>query len=161
MLPFLKLNSADTPGSSELNMDCKPLQSLFFSFWTSMLRWLHERTSDVNRLLCLFAVATIAATPACGAPLREAEPGSDRQTLDNSKDRMTTQRQHPSERFRTLDEYLEFLERTQAPVDGAWYQKIRPDVYVLKTGNLRVLGAEPGAKEYTRAELMQKFGFSR
>lgn len=68
-----------------------------------------------------------------------------------------------NERFRSLDEYLAFLERTQGPVDGPWYREIRPGVYELVTGNLRVLGADPNAQKrtFTRQELMQQFGFTR
>lgn len=68
-----------------------------------------------------------------------------------------------SERFRTLDEYLDYLEMTQGPVDGPWYKKIGPDLYELQTGNLK-LDVPAGADEkrvFTRQELERKFGFSR
>ncbi len=71
---------------------------------------------------------------------------------------------HPvSKRFRTLDEYLDYLEMTQGPVDGPWYKKIGPDLYELQTGNLK-LDVPAGADEkrvFTREELERKFGFSR
>ena len=48
------------------------------------------------------------------------------------------------QRFKNLDEYLAFLERTQAPVDGPWYRQIRPGLYELQTGgNLRLDSREP------------------
>lgn len=68
-----------------------------------------------------------------------------------------------SERFRTLDEYLDHLELTQGPVDGPWYKRVGPDTYELQTGNLKLDGpAGADAKRiFTREELEQKFGFSR
>lgn len=58
--------------------------------------------------------------------------------------------------FRTLDEYLEHLERYAAPVDQPWWREIRPGVYE----HVRRM---PGAarETATRAELEQRFGFSR
>lgn len=67
-----------------------------------------------------------------------------------------------NERFRTLDDYLAFLEKTQGPVDGPWYREIRPGVYELVTGNLRVLGSDGNEPKqtFTRQELKQQFGFA-
>jgi hypothetical protein len=62
-----------------------------------------------------------------------------------------------SQRYRTLDEYLAFLE-SRAPMDGHWYREIRPGVYRLETGNLR--GVEPQQRVFTREELERQFGFS-
>ena len=70
-----------------------------------------------------------------------------------------------NQRFRTLDQYLAWLKKTQAPIDKPWYREIRPGVYELVTGgNLRVLrpdGEEqPATKRiFTREELERKFGF--
>ena len=70
-----------------------------------------------------------------------------------------------NQRFRTLDDYLGWLRMTQEPVDGSWYEEIRPGIYQLRTGNLRVLGPEgdatPAPQTFTRAELEKKFGFMR
>jgi hypothetical protein len=71
-----------------------------------------------------------------------------------------------SDRFRSLDEYLAWLEKTQAPVDGAWYREIRPGLYELQTGNLRILRADgeeaaEGQQTFTREELERKFGFRK
>ena len=75
---------------------------------------------------------------------------------------MTDQGLPINQRFQSLDAYLAWLEKTQAPVDGAWYKQIRPGVYELETGNLRILGAEGEAKKtYTRDELERKFGFTK
>ena len=68
-----------------------------------------------------------------------------------------------NKQFRSLDEYLAFLERTQGPVDGPWYREVSPGsgVYELVTGNLRVLGETEEQKQtFTRAELMKQFGFT-
>jgi hypothetical protein len=69
----------------------------------------------------------------------------------------------PSQSFRNLDEYLAYIEKTQGPVDGPWYREIRPGVYELQTGNLRVLGADAGEQKrtFTREELEKKFGFAK
>lgn len=70
-----------------------------------------------------------------------------------------------NERFRSLDDYLGWLRMTQEPVDGPWYEEVRPGIYQLRTGNLRVLGPEgdatPAPQTFTRAELEKKFGFTR
>jgi hypothetical protein len=76
-------------------------------------------------------------------------------------DRVTNAQLSISQRFRNLDEYLAWLEKTQAPVDGPWYKEIRPGVYELQTGNFRPLGGEAQKRVLTRAELEKKFGFSR
>ena len=68
-------------------------------------------------------------------------------------------------RFKSLDDYLAWLRRTQEPVDGPWYEEIRPGLYQLRTGNLRILGPSgdetPQGQTFTRAELETKFGFSQ
>ena len=65
-----------------------------------------------------------------------------------------------SEQFRNLDEYLAHLERMEGPVGGPWYKEVRPGIYELQTGNLRVLGEEQQKQSFTREELERKFGFS-
>lgn len=70
-----------------------------------------------------------------------------------------------NKRFATLDDYVAWLRQTQAPVDGPWYEEIRPGVYQLRTGNLRILGpggdATPPDRTFTRAQLMKQFGFTK
>ena len=68
-----------------------------------------------------------------------------------------------SERFRTLDEYLQHLELTQGTVDGPWYKQVGPETYELQSGNLKLDGpAGADTKQiFTRKELERKFGFSR
>jgi hypothetical protein len=69
-----------------------------------------------------------------------------------------------NKRFRTLDEYLAFLEQTQAPVDGPWYKEVSPGMYQLQTGGNLHLDVPAGATEkrlFTRQELEKKFGFSK
>ena len=62
-----------------------------------------------------------------------------------------------NQRFRTLDDYLAYLE-LQSHVDGKWYKEIRPGVYELQTGNLR-LDNDTQQRIFTREELERKFGF--
>ena len=58
--------------------------------------------------------------------------------------------------FATLDAYLAFL-RERGAADVPWYQEIRPGVYAV------VSRRGPGAPPliYTRAQLMERFGFTR
>ena len=58
--------------------------------------------------------------------------------------------------FRTLDEYLEHLERYAGPIDQPWWREIRPGVYEHVK---RMRGAP--RETATRAELMKRFGFSK
>jgi hypothetical protein len=57
--------------------------------------------------------------------------------------------------FRTLDEYLAHLQQNAAPIDQPWWRQIRPGVY-------EHVKRMPGAQRETatRAELMERFGFS-
>jgi hypothetical protein len=57
--------------------------------------------------------------------------------------------------FRTLDEYLAHLERYAGPIDQPWWREIRPGVY-------EHVKRMPGAprEQATRAQLMERFGFS-
>lgn len=71
---------------------------------------------------------------------------------------MTKPTQPLNRRFRSLDEYLAFLER-QSHMDGKWYKEIRPGVYELQTGNLH-LDNDTQQRIFTREELERKFGFS-
>ena len=58
--------------------------------------------------------------------------------------------------FLTLDEYLDFLKCHAAPIDQPWWREVRPGVYQHMK---RMRGARPELA--TRAELMQRFGFSK
>ena len=69
-----------------------------------------------------------------------------------------------NKRFRSLDEYLAYLEQTQGPVDGPWYKEVSPGMYQLQTGGNLHLDVPADAKEkrlFTRQELEKKFGFSK
>lgn len=59
-------------------------------------------------------------------------------------------------RFRTLDEYLQHLERNAAPIDQPWWREIRPGVYE----HVKRLPGAP-RETATREELMKRFGFTR
>lgn len=70
------------------------------------------------------------------------------------------------QRFRDLDAYLLHLEQVNGSIDKPYYREVRPGVYQLVGGNLRILS--PGGKEgaakgatYTREELERKFGFRK
>lgn len=66
-----------------------------------------------------------------------------------------------NKRFRTLDEYLAFLEATQGPVDGPWYKEVSPGLFELQTGNLHLDVPGKEKRTFTREELEKKFGFSK
>ena len=124
--------------------------------------------SSVFQPLAIAAViGAVAAVGACGAPRTE-------QVSDNSLNQGTAMNSDSAgppadapinQRFRSLDDYLAWLRQTQEPVDGSWYEEIRPGIYQLRTGNLRVLGPSgdetPPGQTFTRAELEKKLGFSR
>jgi hypothetical protein len=59
--------------------------------------------------------------------------------------------------FATLDEYLAHLRDYAGPVGQPWYRKIGEDRYEL-VSNLRPAGAP---QIFTRAQLMERFGFTR
>lgn len=61
------------------------------------------------------------------------------------------------ETFETLDAYLAHLERRGA-MDVPWYRAIGPDLYELVPGGRGRRGAPA---RFSRAELMQRFGFER
>lgn len=66
----------------------------------------------------------------------------------------------PSERFASLGEYLAHLKARSAPVgyNKPYYEEIRPGVYRW----VSMVRPKPGEKrEFTRQELMEKFGFER
>lgn len=84
------------------------------------------------------------------------------QTTANNPGTNVTNHQVPiNQRFRNLDEYLAHLERTQGPIDKPWYKEVRPGIYELQTGNLRLLGPGNEKRSFTRQELERKFGFSK
>ena len=103
---------------------------------------------------CSAAPAAVERSDAAGQP---AIPRMERPMVANDAP--------VSQRFATLEAYLDWLRLTQGPVDGSWYEEIRPGVYELRTGNLRVLTPEgevkPANQTFTRDELARQFGFSK
>lgn len=115
------------------------------------------------------AAILLASTSACGAPRTEVV-GNDKisqgTTMSSAKDMPAPPGGEPvNRRFARLDDYLAWLQQTQAPVDGPYYEEIRPGAYQLRTGNLRILPTDgspaPTEQVVTRAELMKQFGFSK
>lgn len=109
----------------------------------------------------------MAVIGACGTPRNDVEKNyvvSKGAAMNSSEDMPAPPGgEAVNKRFAGLDAYLAWLRKTQAPVDGPWYEEIRPGVYQLRTGNLRILGAEgeetPRDQTFSRAQLMQKFDF--
>lgn len=73
---------------------------------------------------------------------------------------VTDARARIPERFPDLDAYLRHLE-SRSHLDGAWYREIRPGVFELQTGNLRLTERGAPKRIFTREELERKFGFRR
>jgi hypothetical protein len=116
----------------------------------------------MNQGLRLAAVLLSAAssTPVFAAPLT-ADPTADGQNPAATAGRaVTDNRIAISQRFPSLDAYLAYLEK-RSHMDGAWYRQIRPGVYELQTGNLRLPNGGQAKRVFTRQELEEKFGFSR
>lgn len=60
--------------------------------------------------------------------------------------------------FRTLDEYLAYLDRMNGPIDLPYWRRIGPDLYEYA---VRMPGSDAEPERATRAELMERFGFAR
>lgn len=64
--------------------------------------------------------------------------------------------QAPAQRFATLDDYLRFLKENSA-MDLPFYRPVGPDTYEYVTGR----GQKLPRPQFTRKELMDKFGFEK
>ena len=60
--------------------------------------------------------------------------------------------------FRSLDDYLAYLEQTNPTVDLPYWRKAGPGQY---RWTVRLPGAPAGQETATREELMRRYGFSR
>jgi hypothetical protein len=108
--------------------------------------------------MVLFLGAAVA-TSACGAPPSNVQ-SVDRKTAALAMGKNVTDEQRPiNQRFRTLDDYLAYLE-LQSHNDGKWYKEVRPGVYEVQTGNLHLL-TDAQQRIFTRQELEKQFGFAR
>lgn len=86
---------------------------------------------------------------------------ADKQSVSKKPVNAVTNEQTPiNQRFRSLDDYLAWLEQNQGPVDGSWYKQVSPGIYELQTGNLRLDDPSSEKQTFTREELARKFGFS-
>ena len=116
-----------------------------------------------------FVPLALLSISACEASKMDAsgakagqETAADRQVRANKSGKDVTDEQVPiNQRFRSIDEYLAHLERTQGPVDGSWYKEVRPGVYELQTGNLHLDTPDGDKRTFTREELEREFGFSQ
>jgi hypothetical protein len=79
---------------------------------------------------------------------------------DHTGNNVTNEQAPINQRFRSLDEYLAYLERMEGPVDGPWYKEVSPGIYQLQTGNLHLDVPGGEKRTFTRQELAEKFGFS-
>ena len=109
------------------------------------------------------SLAFLASAGACGAAPNLVSGNANGQAAAEQTGTSVSNEQRPiKQRFRNLDEYLAYLEKHHAPMDRPWYRQVRPGVYQLQTGNLRLL-EEDGSEQqrtFTREELERKFGFS-
>ena len=110
----------------------------------------------------LTVAASLLAASCNASPSNVANSGPAAEPATAQGTKMTDHKASISDRFANLDEYLAWLEKTEAPVDGPWYKQVRPGVYELQTGNLRILGQDGEQKQrFTREELERKFGFRK
>lgn len=109
-----------------------------------------------------FVLSAAVLTPAWGAPPRDVQDAiAAGQPARTPADTAVTDTRTPiNQRFPDLDAYLAYLEK-RAHIDGSWYRQVRPGVYELQTGNLRLPDAGKTRRTFTREELEKKFGFSR
>ena len=88
--------------------------------------------SHLPQLLKIAVLAVLAGafTPACASPFRpEGEPSDKAPSAGKQPGALVKDAHVPlNERFRTLDEYLAFLEKRSA-IDDAWYREIEPGLY--------------------------------
>ena len=116
--------------------------------------------------LAPLAMLLLGACEASQKNVGEAKAGqqsattTDRLATSNAGNDVTNEQVPINQRFRSLDDYLAHLERTQGPVDGPWYKEVRPGIYELQTGNLHLDGPGGEKRSFTREELKRKFGFS-
>ena len=115
----------------------------------------------MNRLLGpLVLVPALAMSGACEAsPLtRDAAETSQTNRLQRGGNVQSSDMQ-VARNFTDLDHYLKYL-RKQSELDGSWYREIRPGVYELQLGNLR-LDNDKRQRIFTREELERKYGFRK
>jgi hypothetical protein len=127
--------------------------------------WHGRETLQLKQQLRIAAivVATTFLSSGCTAASNKVENADTaRHMPSTAPGNNVTDTQLPiNQRFRTLDDYLAWLQQTQGPIDKPWYKQIRPGVYELQTGNFRSLSGDGGQKRtFTRDELEKKFGFS-
>ena len=122
----------------------------------------------VQRLKACAATALLAiGSLACAGSEQALGARNEEQIAPRNTEKKVADAPRVNQRFRTLDEYLAYLERAQAPIDGAWYRQIRPGVYELQRGNARRLVIEgeapppPDKLIFTRQELLEKYGFTK
>jgi hypothetical protein len=134
---------------------------LLREFKTFVLRY--TLSKDVARAIPA-AVAILPATVlllAWGAPPKEVEhaTGSTHSTRANSDDKTVSDGPRSvSRRFADLDAYLAWLEM-RAKLGGSWYREVRPGVYELQGGNLRLPEGDRRQRTFTRRQLAERFGF--
>jgi len=108
-----------------------------------------------------FILQAMVLAPASAAPPSDARPGvAEGQITTHTGKTVSDNRLPINRRFPNLDAYLAHLEKG-SHMDGAWYREVRPGVYELQTGNLRLLDGAKRKRIFTRQELEEKFGFSR
>ncbi len=111
-------------------------------------------------LSCTLLFATLAAAspfrPVGDEGPRPAAQGSTREARLNGDTNGVADLPYAFGRtFQSLDQYLAHLERRARPIDLPWWRQVGPGLYERVK---RMPGAEP--ERATRAELMERFGFS-
>ena len=112
---------------------------------------------EVRALLLTLAVTVATAAMACSkeVPVDSSDKGARTGAAAAGEGVANLPFSH-GRSFRTLDDYLQHLERYAAPIDQPWWREIRPGVYEHM---VRMPGAP--RETATREELMKRFGFTR
>ena len=120
----------------------------------------------------VLASLVFAAATAAHSPFRPLPPEPDEHVVDKQSGKVASHRaQAPKvetgraglpyafgKRFHTLSQYLMHLQNHAAPIDLPWWRRVGPDRFErVTTARMPKAGREVA----TRAELMQRYGFTR
>lgn len=123
--------------------------------------------AGMNRVRIKAVLMVPVLIGACGEGTASVAVGADQTRMGREERRMVNavdsgepRRQLPfshGRSFATLDDYLAHLRERAGPIGQPWYRQIGQNRYELVT--TRVPPGEP--ETLTRAQLMERFGFSR
>ena len=115
----------------------------------------------LSSVLGLVAASSVASCAGARGDVQKIDPSAQSASATGGT-RVSDDQVPINQRFRTLDDYLLWLQQTAGPVDRPWYKQVGPGIYELQTaGNLHLDVPSNEKRTFTREELEKKFGFSR